>query len=55
MDLRFSSQISGQGVSHELKLNTDASGLGGYAAILFGTQWFYGNWDTNWQYKILQS
>lgn len=34
---------------HELKLYTDASGSIGYAAV-FGSQWFYGNWDTNWQY-----
>lgn len=36
--------------SHELKLYIDASGSIGYAAV-FGGQWFYGKWDTYWQYK----
>lgn len=36
--------------SYEFKFYTDASGSIGYAAV-FGSQWFYGNWDSNWQYK----
>lgn len=31
--------------SHELKLYTDAA--------VFGSQWFYGNWDSNLHYKII--
>lgn len=34
--------------SHSLKLYTDAAGSKGYGGI-FGTHWFYGQWDENWK------
>lgn len=39
--------------SHELKLYTEASRPIGYAAV-FNSQLFYGNWDSNWQYKNIE-